>query len=976
MTRQFITTVLVGYLVLSGAGTVCAQNPEELTLPELTQVAQQAVQDEDLYKAVPFLEEMVKRLSSYTNDEEKKTAQTVRLQLARSYARLSRYDDAIQAIREYLSTEPCEEPVEGMTVLCQVALMQENWDVLKEGGLALEKAVVRPKDRELAEFYLAQATYNLEEYEEALTYLPRVIERQDPEEDKDALAAFRLMHACCLFETGQADVLMTSLPQMMKGDDRYDAGMNLLLVRIADELLERGKLRNALQMYRMVVPKKEVVAWQTRKADEVKDRLARLRERAIKEEAGSETREKIDDKIAEVEAELDALSEVPDYDSHLGSNIADIYAKRLRYWEAVEIYGELYREKPKTVIGQAALYEKIDLLIELGHSDEAIAAGREYLDKVREGVYPRMIAAQLMRYYFDQRDSEAVLDVFGYSKRWASPASLAEKGQDAIVRYMSCFALLESMKYDEAADAFDDFIDYASNSSMVAPAQYWRAMCSLMQEDYPDAMRRFDDFRNDYPDSELAAASLFRIGVCLVGQENYPEATVRFTEYIDAYPDHELLPEALAMRGDLLGSVGKLPEALEDYKRAMELAAQNYIKAQTPQAAQQIVLAATYALTQTANTLQTDADKYREDGDEDQAVDRYSRIISEVEEYMTLFGDDADWAQAAYLKGKALLKLDKAGDAVSDYLQVVIEYGYDPAQQGVGEILFDLGALIQSRLSGQDQRDALDRLRSTYERTENKTLNLRLAVLIAQIDGTTSELGRELLETEDQLDNVPPSALGLMCDSALEQESFERAEELFTLFKNRYSESPYVSSAYHLRSEDLFRQGEFDDAEALAAEVLSLYGAVPDLGWAQLIQGRCFYELEQWSDAAEAFEKIFNVAGWRGPLYAEAMYMMAETQFAQGEYEKAFAFYQRTYLLYKFYAQGYWAANAYVRSAECLLKLGDANAAKNTYRAMILDSYVRDLPQADKAKEVLGAEEVARLLSGQNNGASAGSNGE
>lgn len=259
-------------------------------------------------------------------------------------------------------------------------------------------------------------------------------------------------------------------------------------------------------------------------------------------------------------------------------------------------------------------------------------------------------------------------------------------------------------------------------------------------------------------------------------------------------------------------------------------------------------------------------------------------------------------------------------------------------------------------------------LRTTYGRTKNKTLKLRLAVLLAEIDGSKTQLGRQLLATEKDLSAVPPSALGMMCSAALEQEDFSRSEALFDLFTANYPDSPYINSAYQLRAEELFRQEKYVEAGKLATEALELFGAVQDLGWAQVLQGRTLYERKQWSLASEAFQKVFNVQLWRGPLYGEAMFRMAETEFAQGNYDKAFAFYQRTYLLYKYYDEGRWAADAYLRSVDCLKKLGkDELDVKNTYAAMILDEYVRDLPQTDIARDALGPAETARVLATQTN---------
>jgi tetratricopeptide (TPR) repeat protein len=163
-----------------------------------------------------------------------------------------------------------------------------------------------------------------------------------------------------------------------------------------------------------------------------------------------------------------------------------------------------------------------------------------------------------------------------------------------------------------------------------------------------------------------------------------------------------------------------------------------------------------------------------------------------------------------------------------------------------------------------------------------------------------------------------------------------------------YDDSPYINYAYRLRSEELFRKKNYEQARATANEALAAFGAVRGLGWAQVMDGRVEMELGNYPAAVESFSKVFNAPQWRGPRHAEATCRVADAWFAQNNWEKAFAWYQRTYLLYNAYDDGLWAADAYLKSAECLRKLSNKTEVdvENTYRAMLLDESVRS--QTDK----------------------------
>ena len=171
-----------------------------------------------------------------------------------------------------------------------------------------------------------------------------------------------------------------------------------------------------------------------------------------------------------------------------------------------------------------------------------------------------------------------------------------------------------------------------------------------------------------------------------------------------------------------------------------------------------------------------------------------------------------------------------------------------------------------------------------------------------------------------------------------------------------------MANAYQLHATDLARQQKNDEALVLALEVLGMYGATADTGWAQLMKGRAELAGGEYEKAAQTFNAVFGIRAWRGAVSAEAMFRLAETWEHRKDLKKAFAFYQRTYLLYKVYDGGRWAADAYLSSARVLREMGREGDARNTCRAMLLDEYVRDLPQAQVARDLLGPAEVAELL--------------
>ena len=125
------------------------------------------------------------------------------------------------------------------------------------------------------------------------------------------------------------------------------------------------------------------------------------------------------------------------------------------------------------------------------------------------------------------------------------------------------------------------------------------------------------------------------------------------------------------------------------------------------------------------------------------------------------------------------------------------------------------------------------------------------------------------------------------------------------------------------------------------------------MGWAQIIRADTLYRMKDYEEAEKAYYMVMGVGEWRGPLHAEAMYGMGLCRMATGDYATAHTFFQRTYLQFKGYDDGKWAAMGYMAAADSLLKLGREADAVNTWNAMREDVYVNTRPEAETAGEML-----------------------
>jgi len=123
---------------------------------------------------------------------------------------------------------------------------------------------------------------------------------------------------------------------------------------------------------------------------------------------------------------------------------------------------------------------------------------------------------------------------------------------------------------------------------------------------------------------------------------------------------------------------------------------------------------------------------------------------------------------------------------------------------------------------------------------------------------------------------------------------------------------------------------------------------------ARLRQGDLERERGAFAAAIEAYRAVLQVRQWRGPAWAEANFKIGLTYFEQGDFEAAFGFCQRVYVLYAGVER--WAAEAYLVSGMALERLNRSGDAAATYRELLADERL-----ADESAAAIAAERLAAL---------------
>ncbi len=1008
--------VLLWVFVWTGA-TFGQDEISEMSAGDLLSTATKKLSTENYGSAVPYMMEYLQRMEGNEDERVLALSQKVRLKLGKILAYMESPLDAAKWLQEYIDHQPRYQPRAAYKLLavnlyaleeyegCIAAATNALTRPLPTGAPKRKRAVdpetlsrderggfsarqIRRMRKEYAEddaklgfsddltaeipdpepdytpeelvllhMTLAEAYSALEQWQASIEHYEFVIENE-PQEERKGYAILKLVHSLVALE--QFEEARVLVVQLYRTDVRYDVRVNMALMTVAGVLFDAEEYDSALMLYRMVLPRQELVDYQERKMNEIRRAtgLPEVKVTLFTNDTGrvetlfgkrygemNTTGRKTDaplqlppkpPELLKIEEAIGTLVSLPPYENEVLYRIGLLYAASGRPWEAVLALVLMANREPGSEMGLRAFTEALLVLVNpLKEYDRVERLGKAFLATQREGVGPRQVAHALATCYQHQKRWKEIKALLPTIEQFVTSDDPIVIQYECELYFMQAIADLMLMNYEEAKSGFAKVLEEYEGLHQEESATHWHAMCRLFLLDHAGALHELNAYAETWPEGHWIPDAAFHGGVCLFGLQKLEEAQQRFSHVINTFPDAKVYSDACSMRGDLLAAKALLDEAQRDYEEA-------YATART-------VKQGTYPVFQMARMFNLET--------------RHDEILAVVNSYLKRYGDEADVAEATYWIGKTKLAQGLVDEAVAAYRDAIVAYGGDLLQSGV-DLMIDELVRIASRRLEDTQRLTLDaELLEAQDKSTNTTLQLRLRVLRAEMAGSTLELGEALIAEIDELSLAPPPVLDVICDASLAKGDYSRSEEILALFKSDYEDSEYLRAALKLRAMGLFHGGRYAQALEICAETQARYGTERDAIWAQILKGRA----EAASGAFEAGRKtlqiVLKMREWRGSPYAETAFRLGELEELAGDLRRAFGWYQRTYMMYKGYADGMWAAEAYLASARCLQLLGHENEMNDTYRAMLWDSYVNRLPQADSARDALGAEESREISS-------------
>lgn len=131
-------------------------------------------------------------------------------------------------------------------------------------------------------------------------------------------------------------------------------------------------------------------------------------------------------------------------------------------------------------------------------------------------------------------------EVTGIGEPTVQSQAVAGSPADEKAAYDQAFQALKELRYADAAEEFQSFIDRYPDSEYTDNAQYWLGESYYVTRNYDIALTAFQTLLDRFPDSPKAPDALLKIGYTHYELEQWDSARAALAQVQELYPDTTL----------------------------------------------------------------------------------------------------------------------------------------------------------------------------------------------------------------------------------------------------------------------------------------------------------------------------------------------------------------------------------------------------------------------------------------------------
>ncbi|MCF3652552.1 tetratricopeptide repeat protein [Synoicihabitans lomoniglobus] len=932
------------------ATSAAAQNATQLGTTALQEMAQDRIERAAFAEAVPFLSELDRRLRESTDSTAVRAREGILFYLGLGKLQQANLPGAAHTLGEFVTAYP-DAPN------AVIAQMYRGDAFYYQGRLADARALYEelrarydPTRLDVApraaywEHY-ADCVYAERDWDagvEVFTAMKaaatQLFDRNTADEKRAKAGSYLLQAAMA---QNDFEAALAALPDLsgQSGQARYDLALNLALMRGGDELYAAARHGEALYFYELVLPPATLQDFWTAEIERGEAEKARI--------AGidwfAERTNQVESDLAQAKARLEQLGvvgassepveeehrAVSDYTGALHFRIARCYLARGRTHEAYWAFARLENTSRKEVSSasdsflEEAVYGQVKMAAACGRDDRVRSAARRYL---RTETFTRFIGDVGYELLQTEVREGNLLAVRELAEAFMARVRLDPNLQEAPkLIYLVGSTLMEQEDRIGLRERFEPMLAEYPDRGFSDGLAYWLGLVEVLDGNYPSALAHFETIMRDYPNGGYTEDAHYREGVCWYGLLKYGRARQKLDGFLQDYPESRLASEAYALLGDLAAAEGRTEAAINAYAAAQDAGAllnppnMGYINHAVFQAGELFAAAA-----------------------------RWPEMAEWFESYLRRWGSEGRAGDAIYQLGRAQVQLDRSDAMLDVWIEAILRFGNDPADTGPDLMLAEFPEHYTA-VRGTSPEEVLRNALAIATSQRQTTLMLRLGAALRSIGVADAKLPRVTINNLDDASGavlVQAAHAERARDPALALAAAERA-----LARSPFA--PFAAEAWRLVAEMRTTAGDRVAAIEAWRSLVENFPTSPHAVEARLREGDLQRERGAYADAIAAYREVLKVRQWRGSAWAEANYKVGLTHFESGDFQAAFGFCQRVYVLYGGVAQ--WAASAYLTSGLALEQLNRPDDAVATYRELIAQDRLQTQPAVAEAAQRLEA---------------------
>ena len=980
MQKRLHRTLFKFSLVISVLLTVCDQaiatDAETVAFSELQLAVNKLIKEGKYVSAVPYLEELVKRVDTAGSHAEIEEFNNIISLLGMGYIYLylesNNTEALVQALKWY---DRFERDFPDDPKLSKV--LRRKVDIflaLKDFGKAVELIQNLLNNKTQFELtaeensgllvLLTRIHFENKAWEEGLPVFNELMETGVNNEDKawGAAASFEAYS-----RLNRLDDAMLSVPTLVhESEMRYAYRLNVIILKTSDQMIEESRYLDALILLNLIKTYDQIVEHHK---TSIKIKEARINQ--LMSEQHIEIRSKLKQEITSHQNSLEQLSELPNTDIDYYFRLARTYARAKRNYEAYWLFYSLmsqYNDDIEKIEG--ITFAAYTSAITIDKLKESIEIAKNYRSRFPDGIYYSEITFRLVNTLKKDGQNDEYLKI--------SRDFVENHPHDQVAGYLLfqwAQYHLDNNQIQLLQEQLNQWLVTLDNAVFKDVLIYFLGLADQSQQNYVEAIAKFKKVLQQYPDRQTAEDSLMQLGVSYVYVRNYDKAKEAFRNYIATYPNGYLIASVYYLLGEAERATKNYNSALESFKRADSLSTRQDMHDKCAFAMGKVY----------------------------EAQKDFEQLVEHFETYIDRFGNEGRIIDAIYQLGRGYERLNQTVEMLKLYREYIEKYTNDPSNKGVDvliesyaekyetnknllletvdfieqlehdisfrtQMVTDRGALFEyffhnpkvdkylyNRLRIHPKfneklvndlspiSDLTSAYRDQLEKYPIETPEEFFSRLLKQFQAEGDQLATtrmlmglyrsgRILDPEEPFDRaflerITPRLILYIADYSRSNNP-DLAREAWNALLNKYPSDKAAIVAYTRLSEISVLAEDIEKGIDYLDQLIAQFPGITQLPAIMLRQGELYTLLNQSERAREKYKYILSVSAWRGILHAQALYQIGESYMAEKDYATAHGYFERTFLAYAHFSE--WAAKAYLTDAEALLKLNQKQDAIST----------------------------------------------